>query len=92
MEFPTMSEATFRRLVGEKTLATFGKIFWSKEGKEMKETRRIKTCPVCHSDNIIGTVFGDGSHCGDCGVKFAFKSMREKEELDKAIAALKEGG
>lgn len=62
----------------------------------MKSAKVIKECPVCHSDNIVQgikfldhAIYGNGSHCGNCGVKFVYDSIHLKQELNKILTIMK---
>jgi len=52
--------------------------------------RRMVRCPFCDSEKIvqdlkieIDIVTGDGSHCDDCGTKFARNTAHLEGEIEK---------
>ncbi len=67
----------------------------------MENVKVVKVCPVCQSKDIIqnirsfmgfgdrGMIFGNGSHCGNCGVKFVFNSAHLKRELNREATLIK---
>jgi len=58
------------------------------------DNKIIEICPVCHSHDIyqqLGNgmsgdefiIYGTGSHCNNCGVKFVFNTPHLQQDIDK---------